>query len=66
MKNRLHSFVLRMRASRYWKRGQTLTEYALVMVVLSLVAVAIYGVLDAVIATIFSGIDTIIDTAQGS
>jgi Flp pilus assembly pilin Flp len=66
MKNRIRLIAARMRASRFWKRGQTLTEYALIMAVLSIVAVAIYGVLNSQIAKIFSGIDNIIDTAQSS
>jgi len=62
----IRNFLARRRASRAWKRGQTLTEYALIMVVISLVAVAVYGLMNTQIAKIFSGIDNIIDTAQSS
>jgi Flp pilus assembly pilin Flp len=66
MKARIRPYLARMRRSRSWKRGQTLTEYALIMVVLSIVAVAIYGLINKQIGIIFSGIDNIIDTAQSS
>jgi len=66
MKRPAYSLVTRLRASRYWKRGQTLTEYALIMVILSILAVAVYGLLDTQIVKLFSGINNIIDTAQSS
>jgi len=58
--------LARIRAARASKRGQTLTEYALVTAVLSVVAVAMYGLLDTQIAKIFSGLANILDTAQAS
>ena len=66
MKTRIRHFLARMRASRFGRRGQTLTEYALVMAVISIVSVAVFGLLDTQIAKIFSAIDVIIDTAQSS
>jgi len=58
--------LARLRVVRSSKRGQTLVEYALVMAILSIVAVAVYGLLDTQIARIFSGIANILDTAQAS
>jgi Flp pilus assembly pilin Flp len=66
MKAPIPPVLAKKRAARLRKRGQTLTEYALIMVILSIVAVAIYGLLDAQIARIFSGIANILDTAQSS
>jgi Flp pilus assembly pilin Flp len=66
MKTFFQPAVARVRAARAGKKGQTLTEYALIMAILSIVAVAIYGLLDAQIASIFSGIANILDTAQSS
>jgi Flp pilus assembly pilin Flp len=66
MNARLRSRFERGHASKPWKRGQTLVEYALIMVVLSIVAVAVYGLLDTQIANIFVKIDNVIDTAQSS
>ena len=66
MKALIQPLIVRMRTSRHWQKGQTLAEYALIMAILSVVAVAIYGLLDTQIAKIFSGIANILDTAQSS
>lgn len=67
MKALAHLFRYRNRlAARRAKSGQTLTEYALITSVISVVAIAIYALINAEITTIFSGISNILDTAQGS
>jgi Flp pilus assembly pilin Flp len=66
MKALLLPVLARVRASRSWKKGQTLAEYALIMAILSIVAVAVYGLLDTQIAKIFSGIANILDSAQSN
>ncbi len=66
MKALMQPLFARMRASRSRQRGQTLVEYSLIMVVLSIVAIAVYGLLDTQIAIIFSGLANILDTAQSS
>jgi Flp pilus assembly pilin Flp len=66
MKALLLPVLARLNAARSRKKGQTLTEYALIMAILSIVAVAVYGLLDTQIAKIFSGIANILDTAQSS
>ena len=47
-------------------RGQTLVEYSLVLAVLSILALSVFAELGARVVLIFSGIDSILDTAQGS
>jgi len=66
MKALIKTVLARKRGIRSRKKGQTLTEYALIMAVLTVVGVAVYGLLDAQIAIIFSGIANILDTAQSS
>jgi len=66
MKALIQPVLARVRRIRSRTKGQTLAEYALIMAILSIVAVAIYGLLDAQISKIFSGIANILDTAQSS
>jgi len=55
-----------LRWPRSGKRGQTLVEYALILAVLSVVAVSVFGLLDARISVVFSAVANILDTAQSS
>jgi Flp pilus assembly pilin Flp len=48
------------------KKGQTLVEYALVLSVLTALALGIFTLLSHRIVAVFSGINAILDTAQGS
>jgi Flp pilus assembly pilin Flp len=48
------------------KKGQTLVEYALILVVLTVLALGVFSVFSERIELIFSGINAILDTAQGS
>jgi Flp pilus assembly pilin Flp len=66
MKALIQPLYARLRASRVRQKGQTLVEYSLIMVILTIVGVAIYGLLDTQIALIFSGLANILDTAQSS
>jgi Flp pilus assembly pilin Flp len=55
-----------LRLPRSGKRGQTLVEYALILAVLSVVAVSVFGLLDSRISVVFSAVANILDTAQSS
>ncbi len=48
------------------RRGQTLVEYAIVLAMISILAVGVFAALGDRIALIFSAIDNILDTAQGT
>ena len=48
------------------KKGQTLVEYALVLSILTILALGVFSALGHQVGRIFSGIDAILDTAQGS
>ncbi len=48
------------------KKGQTLVEYALILAVMSVIAVGVFGLLSSRIELIFSAITRILDTAQSS
>ena len=48
------------------KRGQTMVEYSLVLTVLVILALGVFSALGQRVVLIFSGIDAILDTAQGS
>jgi len=48
------------------RRGQTLVEYALVLVILTIVMIACMSLLGSRIVVIFSDITAILDTAQCS
>jgi Flp pilus assembly pilin Flp len=48
------------------QKGQTLVEYALILAIISVVAIGVMSQLSHQIAVIFSGINTILDTAQAS
>jgi Flp pilus assembly pilin Flp len=55
-----------LRACRSSKKGQTLVEYALVLCVLTVVAVASFQFFGSRLITVFSAIDILLDTAQTS
>jgi Flp pilus assembly pilin Flp len=48
------------------KRGQTLVEYSLILAILTILALGVFSAFSQRIVLIFSGIDAILDTAQGS
>ena len=48
------------------RKGQTLVEYSLVLAVLTILALGVFSALGQRVVLIFSGIDAILDTAQGS
>jgi Flp pilus assembly pilin Flp len=66
MKAFLQSLDVRLRVKKLSKRGQTLVEYAIIIALLSVTAVAMYAIIDSQIASIFVGISNILDTAQSS
>ncbi len=51
---------------RQSQKGQTLVEYALILCILTIIALGIFTVLGNRVKLIFSGIDLILDTAQSS
>ncbi len=55
-----------MRNPSVRKKGQTLVEYALILGVMSVIAVAAYTFLGSRIETIFSEVSLLLDTAQSS
>ena len=52
--------------SRSRKKGQTLVEYALILAIISVIAIGVFGLLNARITSIFSQITNLLDTAQSS
>ncbi|HUB67254.1 MAG TPA: hypothetical protein VL981_07210 [Candidatus Methylacidiphilales bacterium] len=48
------------------RKGQTLVEYALILAVLSVVALSVFTAFSERIEMVFSGINAILDTAEGS
>ena len=48
------------------KKGQTLVEYSLVLAILTILALGIFSALGDQVVLLFSGINAILDTAQGS
>ncbi len=48
------------------RKGQTLVEYALILAVISVVAIGVFAELNHHLAVIFSDIDSLLDTAQAS
>ena len=48
------------------KKGQTLVEYSLVLAILTILALGIFTELGQKVVQVFSGINAILDTAQGS
>jgi len=48
------------------KKGQTLVEYALILVIITLVAIGVFALLGQRITIIFSAITNLLDTAQSS
>lgn len=60
---------LRLRSQRLgWnrRRGQTLVEYSLILAVICVVMVAVFAAFDKQLIAIFSAINVVLDTAQGS
>ena len=55
-----------LRLRRSGKTGQTLVEYALIICMMSILAIAIYTLLNGQIERIFSVIANNLDTSQGS
>jgi Flp pilus assembly pilin Flp len=47
-------------------RGQTLVEYALILAIISVVMIAVMALLSKQIVIIFSNVEALLDTAQGS
>jgi Flp pilus assembly pilin Flp len=48
------------------KKGQTLVEYSLVLAVLTILALGVFSAFSQRIVLVFSGINAILDTDQGS
>lgn len=48
------------------RKGQTLVEYALILAIISVVAIGVFAQLGHQITVIFSSINSILDTAQSS
>jgi Flp pilus assembly pilin Flp len=48
------------------QKGQTLVEYALILAIISVVAIGVFAQLGREITVIFSSIDSMLDTAQVS
>ena len=48
------------------RKGQTLVEYALILAVISGIAIGVFALLGSRIEIIFSDITTLLDTAQTS
>lgn len=48
------------------RKGQTLVEYALILAIISVVAIGVFAQLGQQITVIFSGINSILDTVQAS
>ncbi len=64
--HRLRSFRLRL-ASRTQpgdRDGQTLVEYALILAVVSILALAVFSALGNRVVVVFSAITSLLDTAQ--
>lgn len=48
------------------RKGQTLVEYALVMAIITVIAVGVFSEMSHHIITIFSSLNSLLDTAQAS
>jgi Flp pilus assembly pilin Flp len=55
-----------LRSCRASKKGQTLVEYALVLAVLAVVAIASFQFLGSRLIFLFSAVTNLLDTAQSS
>jgi Flp pilus assembly pilin Flp len=66
MRSLIQPILTFLRLPRPTKRGQTLVEYALILAVLSVLALSIFGLLDSRIEVVFSAVTNILDTAQSS
>ncbi|MCE0522984.1 MAG: Flp family type IVb pilin [Methylacidiphilales bacterium] len=66
MRTVIDSFLAPIRALCRGRKGQTLVEYALILAIISIVMVAVMSLLGARIVVVFSAIENLLDTAQGS
>jgi Flp pilus assembly pilin Flp len=67
MKTPVSSSPLSLRLKRYaCRKGQTLTEYALITAVISVVGLAAFNLLGSKIILIMSAVAGVLDTAQSS
>jgi Flp pilus assembly pilin Flp len=62
----LFRWTLRRWRRRFSREGQTLVEYSLVLAVISVVCLGVMGALSREVATVFSAMETLLDTAQSS
>lgn len=58
--------TLLCRARSTSRKGQTLVEYALILAVITVVAIGVFAQLGNRITLIFSAINSLLDTAQSS
>ena len=63
LSQRIFSFLVSRASSR---KGQTLVEYSLILVILGVVFIAVFRLLSNEIVVIFSAITTLMDSAQAS
>ena len=67
----MHAFLSSLRSVRarlipQSRDGQTLVEYALILAVISILAIGVFGALGQKVIYVFSEITSLLDTAQGS
>lgn len=53
-------------ARRSRRRGQTLVEYSLILAIITVVMIAVMSLLGNRIIVVFSAVNNLLDTAQGS
>jgi len=58
------AFIRKMRPTS--QRGQTLVEYALIMAIITVIAIGVFSQLGQRVVVIFSAINRLLDTAQAS
>jgi len=66
MRALLQPFLLRLRSVLRSERGQTLVEYALILAIISAIAVGVFAILGARIQLVFSAVNNLLDTGQSS
>ncbi len=66
MKALIKSIFSSIRRSAARTKGQTLVEYALILAIISVVAIAVFALLGSRIQSLFSAVTLILDTAQSS
>ena len=62
----IHPLRAFFRLRRSGKKGQTLVEYALIICMMSILAIAIYTLLNGQIERVFSAVANNLDTSQAS